>query len=186
MDSLDLLAHPVRLRVVHAMRGGRTLTTAELCTRIPDVSKATLYRHIDVLVSAGVLEVADERRVRGAVERHYRLRQDLAVIDEAALRTLSVDDHRRGFATAMAILLAEFNTYLSREGADPVEDLVGYRQHAIWLNTGELHDLISELRRAIVPHLANPSAPDRTQYLLSPIMFPVEPSASAQTDPEHD
>ena len=31
--------HPVRLRIVHAMRG-RTLTTAQLCARLPDVSKA--------------------------------------------------------------------------------------------------------------------------------------------------
>ena len=34
MDSLDLLAHPIRLRIVHAMGGGRLLTTAQLCARI--------------------------------------------------------------------------------------------------------------------------------------------------------
>ncbi|GLX00011.1 hypothetical protein [Microtetraspora sp. NBRC 16547] len=33
------------------------------------------------LAAGGILEVADERRVRGAVERRYRLRQDRAVID---------------------------------------------------------------------------------------------------------
>ncbi|MFD0479594.1 hypothetical protein ACFQ0B_74170 [Nonomuraea thailandensis] len=41
------------------------LTTSQLCARITDVSKATLYRHIDLLASEGVLEVAEERRVRG-------------------------------------------------------------------------------------------------------------------------
>ncbi|TYB67281.1 helix-turn-helix domain-containing protein [Nonomuraea sp. PA05] len=186
MDTLELLAHPVRLRVVHAMRGGRMLTTSQLCARIPDVSKATLYRHIDLLATEGVLEVAEERRVRGAVERRYRLRQDLAVIDPAMLESLSRDDHRRGFATAMAILLAEFNTYLDQEKADPVADLVGYRQHAIWLSRDELHELISELRAAIAPRLSHASAPDRTQYLLSPILFPIEappspPGANAET-----
>lgn len=187
MDTLELLAHPVRLRVVHAMRGGRLLTTSQLCARIPDVSKATLYRHIDLLATGGVLEVAEERRVRGAVERRYRLRQDLAVIDPAMIESLTPDDHRRGFATAMAILLAEFNAYLDRDEADPVADLVGYRQHAIWLSRDELHDLISELRAAIVPRLANPSAPDRTQYLLSPILFPIEsppPPLDNSTNPE--
>ncbi|MGP4094027.1 helix-turn-helix domain-containing protein [Nonomuraea sp. KM90] len=174
MDTLELLAHPVRLRVVHAMSGGRLLTTSQLCARIPDVSKATLYRHIDLLATGGILEVADERRVRGAVERRYRLRQDLAVIDNAMVESLSLDDHRRGFATAMAILLAEFNAYLDRDHADPVEDLVGYRQHAVWLSHDELHDLISDLRSAIAPRLANQSTPDRAQYLLSPILFPLE------------
>ncbi|MFD0479595.1 hypothetical protein ACFQ0B_74175 [Nonomuraea thailandensis] len=104
------------------------------------------------------------------------------MIDPAMIESLSRDDHRRGFATAMAILLAEFNAYLDRDEADPVADLVGYRQHAVWLSHDELHELISELRAAIAPRLANPSAPDRTQYLLSPILFPIEAPPSPSTD----
>ncbi|MDL4820835.1 helix-turn-helix domain-containing protein [Actinomadura opuntiae] len=176
MDTLELLAHPVRLRVVHAMRGGRLLTTSELCERIPDVSKATVYRHIDLLVSGGVLDVAEERRVRGAVERRYRLRQERAAIDPGT--PLTPDDHRRGFAAAMAALLAEFTAYLDRDGADPAADLVGYRQHAVWLSEEELRELIIEMRAAIAPRLANPASPGRAQYLLSPILFPIEPSAA--------
>ncbi|KOX18017.1 ArsR family transcriptional regulator [Saccharothrix sp. NRRL B-16348] len=156
------------------MRGGRTLTTAELCALIPDVSKATVYRHVDLLATGGVLEVADERRVRGAVERRYRLRQDRAVIDAETAASASPDDYRRAFAAAMAVLHAEFNAYLDRDGADPTADLVGFRQHAVWLSPDELLDLIGELRTAILPRLANEAAPDRARYLLSPILFPTE------------
>ncbi|WP_433174417.1 helix-turn-helix domain-containing protein [Actinoallomurus sp. CA-150999] len=181
MNILELLGHPVRLRIVHAMRGGRTLTTAQLCARLTDVSKAMVYRHVDLLATSGILEVAEERRVRGAVERHYRLRQDRAVIDLDTAKSLSPDDHRRGFANALAALVAEFNAYLDRENADPVTDLVGYRQHAIWLSRDELNAMISELRAAIVPRLANPPTSDRTRYLLSPIFFPSE---EPPADPE--
>ncbi|MGK5741792.1 helix-turn-helix domain-containing protein [Micromonospora sp. URMC 103] len=174
MDSLELLAHPVRLRVVHALRGGRMLTTGQLCDRMPDVSKATVYRHIDLLHTGGVLEVAEERRVRGAVERAYRLRQDRASIALGTMESMSADDHRRAFAAAMAALLAEFNAYLDREHADPAGDLVGYRQHAVWLSRDELVSLIGELRQVLLPRLANTAAPGRAQYLLSPILFPVE------------
>ncbi len=80
MDALELLAHPVRLRIVHALRGDRALTTAELSALLPDVSKAMVYRHVDLLASAGILEVAQERRIRGAVERLYRLRPDRATV----------------------------------------------------------------------------------------------------------
>ncbi|WP_433240879.1 helix-turn-helix domain-containing protein [Actinomadura nitritigenes] len=174
MDTLELLAHPVRLRVVHALRGGRPLSTSELRERIPDVSKATVYRHIEMLVDGGVLEVAEERRVRGAVERRYRLRQERAVIDPAA--PLSRDDHRRGFAAATAALIAAFGAYLDRDGSDPAADLVGYRQHAVWLSQEELLELIAGMRAAIAPRLANGPAPGRAQYLLSPILFPIEPA----------
>jgi DNA-binding transcriptional ArsR family regulator len=174
---MQLLGHPVRLRIVHAMRG-RTLTTAHLCARLPDVSKAMVYRHVDLLAAGGILEVVEERRVRGAVERHYRLRQDRATIDPETAASLSPDDHRRAFAAAVAALVAEFNAYLGREKADPATDPVGYRQHAIWLDDEELTAMIGELRAAIVPRLANPPTPDRRRYLLSPILFPsAEPPA---------
>ncbi|MFD4764405.1 helix-turn-helix domain-containing protein [Streptomyces sp. NPDC058439] len=183
MDAFELLAHPVRLRVVHAMCGGRELTTAELCDRIRDVSKATVYRHVDLLAAGGVLEVALERRVRGAVERRYRLRRDRAGINTDTVNSLSPDDHRSAFAAALAVLAAEFTAYLDRDTADPVADLVGYRQHAVWLSPGELHGMIDGMREAIAPHLANEPSPDRTQYLISPILFPVEaPPTETGTD----
>ncbi|WP_027344882.1 helix-turn-helix domain-containing protein [Hamadaea tsunoensis] len=177
METLELLGHPVRLRIVHALRGDRQLTTTQLAALLPDVSKAMVYRHVDLLAGAGVLEVAGERRVRGAVERHYRLRQDRAGIDPALASTLTPDDHRRGFAAAVAALVAEFNAYLDRENADPAADPVGYRQHAVWLDEAELHELIRELRSAIVPRLANKATPGRARYLLSPILFPSEAPA---------
>ena len=74
----------------------------------------------------------------------------------------------------MAALVAEFNAYLDHDDADPVEDLVGYRQHGIWLSHDELVQLIEGLRAAILPTLANEAAPGRARYLLSPILFPVE------------
>ncbi|MEV5964019.1 helix-turn-helix domain-containing protein [Kribbella sp. NPDC051952] len=174
MGPLELLGHPVRLRIVHALRGGRELTTGELGVRIADVSKATLYRHVELLAGGGILEVADERRVRGAVERRFRLRVERASISAEQVAQLTADDHRHGFAVAMAALIAEFNSYLDHDDADPIEDLVGYRQHGIWLSREELEQLIEGMRAAILPVLGNQAAPDRSRYLLSPILFPVE------------
>ncbi|MFJ4658574.1 helix-turn-helix domain-containing protein [Nocardia sp. NPDC088792] len=178
MGPLELLSHPVRMRILHAFRGRDTLTTAELGTLLPDVSKAMLYRHVDTLASAGILEVAEERRVRGAVQRHYRLQPARTVAANAeALESLSPEDHRQVFATAMTVLIAEFNAYLDREHADPVADLVGYRQHGIWLTHEELAEFEAELRRVILPRLANQPTPERGRYLLSPIIFPAEAPA---------
>jgi DNA-binding transcriptional ArsR family regulator len=175
MNPFELLAHPVRVRLVHALRGSSALTTAELSARIPDVSKATLYRHIDLLASGGVLEVASERRARGAVERSYRLRSDRASIDASAL---APDDYRSAFAAAMVVLVAEFSAYLARDGIDPAADLVGFRQHAVWLSSAELVEVNDAVRAALTPHLSNTPASDRSQYLISPIQFPIAPPVS--------
>ncbi|TQS40667.1 helix-turn-helix domain-containing protein [Cryptosporangium phraense] len=181
MDVFELLGHPARLRIVHALRGDRTLTTAELAEKLPDVSKATVYRHVDALAAGGVLEIAAERRVRGAVERHYRLNRTAAGIDPDTAAALTPDDHRRAFATAMATLAAEFDAYLDRTSSDLSKDAVGYRQHALWLTPDELTALIDGLRAAIRPALDHPYSATRSRYLLSPILFPAETDETPRT-----
>jgi DNA-binding transcriptional ArsR family regulator len=174
MDTLDLLLHPVRLRIVHAMSGGRTRTTSDLCASLSDVPKTTLYRHVGLLADAGVLEVVGEQRVHGAVERRYRLHRARAVIDPDAAAAMSLDEHRNLFAAAMGALLSEFNAYLNRHNADPTADSVSYRQYPMWLNQDELAELIAGLRTAIVSKLDNSPTPDRRPHLLSTILFPTE------------
>src|SRR5437868_277225 len=174
MDTVDLLLHPVRLRIVHAMYDGRALTTTELCALLPDVSKATVYRHVGLLADGGLLVVEDEQRVRGSVERRYRLHRGRAVIDADTAASMSREDYRRGFAVAMAALLAEFDAYLDRDGADPAADLVGFRQHAVWLSRDELTQMIGEMREVIAARIGHAPTPERTRHLLSPIVFPAE------------
>jgi predicted DNA-binding transcriptional regulator YafY len=72
--KVDLLLHPVRLRLGQAFLGGRELTIARLAAELADVSAAQLYRHISLLPDADVLNVVGERRVRGAVERPAEFR----------------------------------------------------------------------------------------------------------------
>ncbi|MET8140582.1 helix-turn-helix domain-containing protein [Sphaerisporangium sp. NPDC005288] len=174
MDPVDQLLHPVRLRIVHALSAAGTLTIAQMCARMPDVPKITVYRQVAQLTEGGLLEVGGEQRVRGAVERRYRLRQDRPRIDGDAAAAMSLDDHRRGFAAAMAVLIAEFNAYLDRDGADPVADSVSYRQGTLWLSPDELTEMAADLIAVLRGRLANASAPGRAPYLLSAILFPVE------------
>lgn len=181
---VELLLHPVRLRIVHALSGGQSLTTAQLSARLPDVSKVTMYRQIAVLAESDFLEVAGEQQVRGTVERSYRLRQDRPVIGADAARVMSLDDHRRGFATAMAVLIAEFNAYLDREGADPVADAVSYRQGTLWLSPDELAEMTSEMLGVLRDRTAHQPTPDRAPYLLSPVLFPTGQPVLAEAEHE--
>ncbi len=182
MDTVDLLLHPVRLRIVHALSGGQALTTTHLSARMPDVSKVTVYRHVALLTEGGFLEVDSEQRVRGAVERRYRLRRDRPVIGPEGAASMSLEDHRRGFAAAMAVLIAEFNSYLDREGSDPIADSVGYRQGTLWLSPGELAGMAGEMLGILQARVDNQPSPDRTPYLLSAILFPTGHPPDVQPD----
>lgn len=182
MDDLQLLLHPVRIRIVHAFADGRTRTATDLRARLPDVPHASLYRHVGLLTDAGVLEVTGERRVRGTTERSYRLNRQRAVMDQDAIESMPIEAHRRAFAAAMAALIADFGSYLDHGDADPSRDLVGYRQIPAWLSPRELRALIADMQALLATVTSREPAPERRQYLLSPILFPVAdtPPAAAR------
>jgi len=172
----DLVLHPVRLRIVIEC-SSRATTTRELADRMPDVSQATLYRNISALVDAGVLQVVSERRIRGGVERTFRVADGAGLLDSADAAAMSPDEHRRGFAIFAGALIGAFSRYLDRPDARPGEDPVGYRQVALWLNDDEVRKMTTALSSALAPFLENPEAPDRQRILLSTIVMPDAPAS---------
>jgi hypothetical protein len=170
--STDLLLHPVRLRVVQAFLGDRTLTTADLRAALPDVPVASLYRHVGLLADAGVLEVVGERKVRGAAERSYRLVLAAASVGAADAEGVPPEEHRRGFATFVAGLLADFDRYLDREDVDLARDGVGFRQVGLWLDDDEFAELLDDLRAVLLARLDNQPGGGRRRRLVSTVVLP--------------
>lgn len=172
MDVTDLLLHPVRLRIVQSVADGEPFTTSDLCDRLPDISRATLYRQVALLAEGDVLEVVEEQRVRGATERHYRLHAARTVFGPDVVEAMTMDDHRRGFSAVMASLLSEFDLYLDHPDAQPARDNVSYKQLSLWLSPRERAELIEQVRTILRRYADNPAASGREQHLLSTIMFP--------------
>ena len=65
--------HPLRISIleVMAMDGGRTLSPNELSYELRTPLSNVNY-HVTQLFQSGLLELAGERRVRGATEHFYR------------------------------------------------------------------------------------------------------------------
>jgi predicted DNA-binding transcriptional regulator YafY len=170
-SSADLLLHPVRLRIVQAFLGERPLTTSELSAELSDVPSASLYRHVARLVDAGVLQVVSERRVRGALERTYMLRLAAASIGPDEIASMSADEHRQAFMAFVAGLLADVDRYLQRGDADPLQDGVGYRLAAMWLDDAEHAELLRDLVRVLQPRLANAPRKGRRRRILATVLL---------------
>jgi hypothetical protein len=160
------------MRVVQAFLGNRELTTGDLRTEIPDVPSATLYRQVAALARGGVLDVVDEKRVRGAVERTYRLRSGAAYVGADEARQMTVEEHRQVFLTFAVGLLGDFDRYLDRGDVDMARDLVGFSQNAMYLTDEETSTVVDELRALLRPWIDLPPAPDRTRRLLATVLLP--------------
>ena len=172
MASADLLLHPVRLRVVQCLLGGRSRTTSQLREDLPDIAPATLYRHVATLLDAELIEVVDERRVRGAVERTYRLRDPAPTVGPEEAATMTAEQHRQAFTTFIAGLLGAFDRYLDGGDPDLGRDLVGYRQAALYLSDAEMRQFLEDLVAVISPRLANRPAAGRVRRLITTVVMP--------------
>ncbi|MEU1243865.1 helix-turn-helix domain-containing protein [Micromonospora parva] len=169
----DLALHPVRIRILRAVAGTR-LTTQGLLELLPDVPQATMYRHLAILVKAGLVEVIDERRVRGAVERVYALPARGATLDPAALATATREDHARYFTAFMSSLLSEFSRYLTRERIDFTADGVGYQQLVLHLTDAELGEFAAGFNALVGPLLGNQPGGGRIPRLLATVLLPTD------------
>jgi DNA-binding transcriptional ArsR family regulator len=185
-QRLKVLLHPARLRLVHAIRIAGELTTAELCARLPDLPKATIYRHVERLLRGGVLEVASERKVRGVSERRLCLAAGATVSVEDARDMREAADHRQAFTAAMAALMADFNVYLDRADARPFEDEVSYRQFVVWLTPDERSRLIAELTRIVIALSGNSPGGKRMPHVLSTVFFPASSTDKNPSKPGSD
>ncbi|MCF6467068.1 ArsR family transcriptional regulator [Nonomuraea sp. MG754425] len=183
MTTANLLLHPVRRRILRAMLGPDPLTTGQLLERLPDIPPATMYRHVAVLANAGVLEVAEERRVRGSVERSYRVRQDRAVVDLAARQEMTLDDHRQAFTAFSATLMSDFDRYLGGDDADPADEGLLYRQGVVWLTGDEFAALVEEIEALVAARAGHTEGDGRARHVFSVVVMPDKPEPTPASTP---
>jgi Helix-turn-helix domain len=183
MASADLLLHSVRLRIVQTFLGDRALTTSQLAGELADVPAGSLYRHVAILARAGVLQVVAERRVRGAVERTYTLRQAAAQMTPNEIAAMTNEEHAHAFMAFVAGILGDFDRYLATDPTDPVRDGAGYRLAAVWLTDAELTEFLRDLAAVIQPRAANAPSKTRRRRILAGVMLPA-PETPATSKPQ--
>ncbi|MET7831739.1 helix-turn-helix domain-containing protein [Micromonospora sediminicola] len=180
----ELALHPVRIRILRAVAGTR-LTTHDLVELLPDVPQATLYRHLATLVRAGLLDVVEGRRVRGAVERVYALPAHGATLDADALAAATPEDHERYFTAFVSSLLSEFSRYLARDRVDLAADGAGYQQIVLHLTDAELGEFAAGFNALVGPLLGNRPGDGRKPRLLATVLMPADlPPTGTEDAPE--
>jgi len=171
-SKADLILHPVRVRIIGLLAGGRRLTARQMVERLGSVPQPSLYRHLKKLVKGGVLAIEDERRVRGAVERIYGLAQGRARLTAEDLAEASREDHMRYFMTFIASLLDDFASYLEQQDVDLFKDGVGYGQVPLYLSDREFDDVAEKIRDVLTRAAANQPTAGRRRRTFSTIVVP--------------
>ncbi|WP_151523649.1 helix-turn-helix domain-containing protein [Serinicoccus kebangsaanensis] len=166
---LDLLAHPVRLRLLSEL-AGRTATTKQLAESLHDVPSATLYRHVSALLDAGVLEVADGSTER---DRLLRIAAGMDRLEPDALRDASVSEHRGFFATYVASLMDTFAAALDESTVPELLDAgLSYNRVVVHLTDAERGQMRSRLEELVGEMLQQGPRAGTRPYTLASVVVP--------------
>lgn len=167
-----ILLHPVRMRIIQTLANGEERTVYQIAEMLGDIPQATLYRHLNTLVKEQILIITNEKKIRGAVEKTYKLAENGALITAEELKNVSKEEHMKLFMTFLSKVIGDFSMYLEKEEINLEKDRVGYRQMSLHLSDEELNELMMEFRAALQKVLHHKPTSDRTEYHFSTILIP--------------
>ena len=174
-NMFELIVHPIRLRIVTAMSNDR-FTAKDLVEALPDIPQTTLYRHINVLVEGGMLEVVEEIPQRGTVERVFGFKTPPSLSPED-LRGLSKEKIQETFSLIMFTLLNEALSSLNQFPEGEEIDLLGsgfqFSECQINLSDAEYQQMNEKILEIMIAASQNQPSEDRKRRIFSYMFIPV-------------
>ena len=172
----SVLMHPVRLRLVQRLALLGTATVQELAAALPDIPRASLYRHLRTLTELGYLTVVEETRVRGTVERTYALTDNPAdeKLGKPAQGPPTKEELRRMLPALLISLIGEVERYLAEDEADPARDGLGVSAATLFMNDAEWRAFGEKLSALVMEAAALPPGEGRRQRRLTTILTPAD------------
>ena len=191
-SKADLILHPIRMRIIQSLALGGRRTTQQLVRELDDIPQATMYRHLNKLLKAGILQVAEENKIRGAIEKVYYLAHGADDLTPPDVTEQSSGEHMTLFLKFISSLIGDYSQYLRQEHYDLIQDGISFRQAHLHLNDGEYAALLGEIRQTMEKYAGNEAGGDRRRRMISTIVIPEVRTGKGNTgegegsDNEHD
>ncbi|RSK26086.1 hypothetical protein EJF36_03905 [Bacillus sp. HMF5848] len=164
----EILLNPVRMRIIQEMATQQTMTTNELCERISDVPRTTMYRHVNILIDNNILSVMSEKKIRGSLERTLALN-----ISEISKHNTIENATQNAFGFLMS-QYAKFHKYFNDQNPNPAKDKIFLNNTVLMMSDGEFDQFTEELRQLISKYYNYESTEGRKARDISIISAPVE------------
>ncbi len=142
----EVLLNPVRMRIIQKMAARKSMTASDLCDRISDVPRTTMYRHIKILIDNKILFVVSEQKIRGSVERTLALN-----INELSRHNTLESASQNAFGFLMN-KYAKLHNYFNSENPNPGKDKIFLNNTVMMMNDDEFDRFLSDLRGLLIKY----------------------------------
>lgn len=162
----EIMLNSVRMRIVQALATKVSMTSNEICEKISNVPRTTLYRHINILLDANVLTVIDEKKIRGSYERTLALN-----MDEITRHNSSENIPQQAFGFLMNTY-TKFEKYFNRESRIPGNNKIFLNNTVMMMDDQEFDQFLSELQTLLIKYhydMADGRKPRDISIISSPV-----------------
>ena len=153
LDQVKLLSDPLKLELLQAFAEGEKTTKDAAVALGESVTK--LYRHVDALFDAGLLEIVQETRKRGTVERTFRAVAKRFEADHSLFQGDQAEDGRNAVRDLLRSGEAEILEAVENTDPDGDAELMLTRFHI-----KASPERIAELRRSLADWLESVQSED--------------------------
>lgn len=168
VNKSETMANPTRLRILQTLALQHTATAKEIALALPDISRATIYRHLGIMVTAGLLSIVEEVPIRGTVEKRY------AIANEPQGEAAPSKDQIRNFIGGYLVhLITDFDQYFRREDVDIEADKLFVNTATLELSEEEYLAFLTELGQVLQRYASLTPAPGRRKRKITTISSPV-------------
>ena len=166
-DYMEACMNATRQRIIQVIMINKEATSAEIGEELPDIPRASLYRHIKVLLDAEIITVVKEEFKRGSMEKTY------AIALQRPYGNTN-EEYNRLIQSALMGLQGEFHRYFNGEDPDPQRDLLTVGSASLMMSDEEMMEFIKAYGELIQRYMPNKPAEGRKVRKVTFVISPNE------------
>lgn len=171
VERNDLIAHPIRLRILGAL-AEREATTEQVRRLLDDVARATFYRHLGLLIEAGLIEVAEAAYRPEGRDRLLRLAENAGALDRDAIDPSDPEQNQRMVEVFLSAAASGFAQFLRSEESEGRADDWMCRGAIAYLDADEVREVREEMISLLGRIAGRPRRAHSRRYRLAVFTLP--------------
>ncbi|MBP3620736.1 MAG: hypothetical protein J6J16_03120 [Lachnospiraceae bacterium] len=140
---LKVLTDPISNRIIQLIRVRGEMTIADIISANIGVPRATLYRKIDKMVEVGAIYVASTNKVRGQIEKVYKIK-DIFVATKG-----SKEEDMQMITMSLMGILGQYENYFKKDSADVTRDKLFMFNYNISLSDEDFGQMMQEMYQLV-------------------------------------
>ena len=164
---MEACMNSTRQRIIQVIMIKKEATSAEIGEELQDIPRASLYRHIKVLLDAKIITVVKEEFKRGSVEKTYAIAPQMPYDN-------TNEEYNSLIQSALMGLQGDFYRYFNGDNPDPQRDLLTVGTASLMMSDEEMMEFIKAYGNLLQKYMSNKPVEGRKVRKVTLVISPKE------------